>query len=103
MTIACATREIVTQSYSPPGVGRLLDDPTVTRIAEAYDRTPAQVPIRWNLQCGNAVISRSRNPERVAANLDVFDFELADNDMDVLNGLHDGARVLHDPLTFLGT
>lgn len=98
-----ADRDIVTQSYSPLGVGRLLDDPAVTALAAAHDRTPAQILIRWNLQCGNAVISRSGNPERVAANLDVFDFELSEADMAVLDGLHDGTRVLHDPMTFLGT
>lgn len=100
---ANANREIVTQSYSPLGVGRLLDDPAVTALASAHGRTPAQILIRWNLQCGNAVISRSGNPERVAANLDVFEFELSEADMATLDSLHDGTRVLHDPMTFLGT
>lgn len=98
-----ADRDIVTQSYSPLGVGRLLDDPAVTALAATHGRTPAQILIRWNLQCGNAVISRSGNPDRVAANLDVFDFELSEADMATLDGLHDGTRVLHDPMTFLGT
>ncbi|WP_409427969.1 aldo/keto reductase [Mycobacterium sp. SMC-11] len=98
-----ANRDIVTQSYSPLGVGRLLDDPAVTALASAHGRTPAQILIRWNLQCGNAVISRSGNPERVAANLDVFEFELSEADMATLDSLHDGTRVLHDPMTFLGT
>ncbi len=84
-------------------MGRLLDEPAVTALAERYRRTPAQILIRWNLQCGNAVISRSSDPDRVAANLDVFDFELAEADMTALDALHDGTRVLHDPLTFLGT
>lgn len=98
-----ANRDIVTQSYSPLGVGSLLDDPAVTALASAHGRTPAQILIRWNLQCGNAVISRSGNPERVAANLDVFEFELSEADMATLDSLHDGTRVLHDPMTFLGT
>lgn len=98
-----ANRDIVTQSYSPLGVGRLLDDPAVTALASAHGRTPAQILIRWNLQCGNAVVSRSGNPERVAANLDVFEFELSEADMATLDSLHDGTRVLHDPMTFLGT
>ena len=100
---ANANRDIVTQSCSPLGVGRLLDDPAVTALATAHGRTPAQILIRWNLQSGNAVISRSGNPERVAANLDVFAFELSESDMATLDGLHDGTRVLHDPMTFLGT
>lgn len=100
---ANAEHDIITQSYSPLGVGRLIDDPTVTSIAAEYGRTPAQVLIRWNLQHDNTVISRSSNPQRAAQNLDVFDFELADEHMDALNGLHDGTRVLHDPHTFTGT
>ncbi|GFG73072.1 aldo/keto reductase [Mycobacterium botniense] len=100
---ANAERGIVTQSYSPLGVGRLLDHPTVTSVAAEYDRTPAQVLLRWNLQLDNVVVSRSGKPERVVENLDVFDFELAEEHVEKLNSLHDGTRVLHDPLTFTGT
>ncbi|OMC06425.1 2,5-didehydrogluconate reductase A [Mycolicibacter heraklionensis] len=99
---ANAERGIITQAYSPLAVGRLLDHPTVTSIAGEYGKTPAQVLIRWNLQLGNAVVARSAQPERIAANLDVFGFELADEHMESLNGLHDGTRVREDPLTYAG-
>ncbi len=98
-----AEHNIVTQAYSPLAVGRLLDHPTVTAVAGECGRTPAQVLIRWSLQLGNAVIPRSSQPERIASNLDVFDFELSDEHMDVLNGLHDGTRVREDPLTYTGS
>jgi diketogulonate reductase-like aldo/keto reductase len=98
-----AEHDVVTQSYSPLGVGRLIDEPTVTSIAADYGRTPAQVLVRWNLQLNNVVVSRSSKPERVAENLDVFDFALESEHMKALDGLHDGTRVLHDPLTFTGT
>jgi aryl-alcohol dehydrogenase-like predicted oxidoreductase len=62
------------------GVGRLVDEPTVTSIAAEYGRTPAQVLVRWNLQLNNAVVSRSSKPERVAENLDVSDFTLGGQD-----------------------
>jgi len=100
---AHAEHEVVTQAYSPLGVGRLIENPTVTSIAAEYGRTPAQVLVRWNLQLNNVVVSRSSKPERVAENLDVFDFALAPEHMQAIEALHDGTRVLHDPLTFTGT
>ncbi|HXY67207.1 MAG TPA: aldo/keto reductase, partial [Mycobacterium sp.] len=75
---------------------------TVTSVAAEYSRTPAQVLIRWSLQLGNVVIPRSAKPERIANNIDVFDFELAAEHMDALNGLNDGTRVREDPLTYTG-
>ncbi|ASW92044.1 aldo/keto reductase [Mycobacterium marseillense] len=95
--------EVQTQSYSPLGVGKMLEDPIVTSIAAEYGRTPAQVLVRWNLQLDNVVVSRSSKPERVAQNLDVFDFTLEPEHMEAIDGLHDGTRVLHDPMTFMGT
>ncbi|ELP44162.1 hypothetical protein D522_23716 [Mycobacterium avium subsp. paratuberculosis S5] len=98
-----AQHDVTTQSYSPLGVGRLIEEPTVTTIAAEYGRTPAQVLVRWNLQLDNVVVSRSSKPERVAENLDVFDFTLEPEHMEAIEGLHDGTRVLHDPMTFMGT
>jgi 2,5-diketo-D-gluconate reductase A len=99
---ANAAHNVVTEAYSPLAVGRLLDNPTVTSVAAEYSRTPAQVLIRWSLQLGNVVIPRSAKPERIADNLNVFDFELAAEHMDALNGLNDGTRVREDPLTYSG-
>lgn len=93
---------VVTEAYSPLGVGKVLDDATVTSIAAEYDRSPAQVLIRWSIQLGNVVIPRSGNPERIASNFDVFDFELTAEHMEALNGLDDGTRVRPDPLTYTG-
>lgn len=97
-----AQHNIVTEAYSPLGIGRLLENPTVTSIAAEYSRTPAQVLIRWSLQLGNVVIPRSANPERIASNFDIFDFELTAEHMDALNGLNDGTRLREDPLTYTG-
>jgi len=98
-----AEQGIVTEAYSPLGVGRLLDNATVTSIASSYDKTPAQVLIRWSLQLGNVVIPRSSSPERIAENFDVFGFELSESDMAALNGLDDGTRFRPDPDTYTGT
>ncbi|MDD7811987.1 aldo/keto reductase [Mycobacterium sp. CSUR Q5927] len=100
---------IVTEAHSPLGFGerhiivRVIDNPTVKSIGAKHDRSPAQVLIRWSLQLGNVVTPRSSKPHRIAENFDVFDFELSDDDMDVLNGLHNGTRIHHHPMTFVGT
>lgn len=94
---------IVTEAYGPLGVGALLSNPAVTAIAEAHDKTPAQVLIRWSLQLGNIVIPRSASPERIRSNIDVFGFELTEDQMDSLNGLDDGTRFRPDPDTYTGS
>jgi len=98
-----AQHNVVTQSYTPLVLGRLMDNPTVTSVAGEYGRTPAQVLLRWNLQLGNAVVFRSSKPERIASNLDVFDFELAAEHMGAINALNDGTRVREDPETYNGS
>jgi 2,5-diketo-D-gluconate reductase A len=98
-----AQHNVVTQSYTPLVLGRLTDNPTVTSVAGEYGRTPAQVLLRWNLQLGNAVVFRSSKPERIASNLDVFDFELAAEHMGAINALNDGTRVREDPETYNGS
>ncbi|OBC14209.1 2,5-didehydrogluconate reductase A [Mycobacterium sp. 852013-50091_SCH5140682] len=99
---ANAENNVATEAYSPLGVGNLLDNPAITAVAEAHGKTAAQVLIRWNVQLGNIVISRSSNPDRIASNLGVFDFELTDDEMTTINGLDDGTRFRPDPATYTG-
>ena len=94
---------IVTEAYGPLGVGKLLENPTVASVAHAHGKTPAQALIRWSIQLGNVVIPRSANPERIKSNLDVFDFELSEDEMAALNALDDGTRFRPDPETYTGT
>lgn len=75
------------ESWSPLGRGRLLDDPEIGAIAAKHGKTPAQAIIRWHLQQGLVVIPKSANRERLAANFDVFDFELDDADMQAIAAL----------------
>ena len=103
MRKANAQHNVVTQSYTPLALGRLTDNPTVTSVAGEYGKTPAQVLLRWNVQLGNAVIFRSTDAERIASNLDIFDFELAAEHMDAINGLNDGTRLRPDPNTYDGS
>ena len=100
---ANAQHNVVTQSYTPLVLGKLMDNPTVTSVAGEYGKTPAQVLLRWNLQLGNAVVFRSAKAEHIASNLDVFDFELAAEHVDAINALNDGTRLRPDPLSYEGS
>ena len=81
---------IVTESWSPLGAsaGELRKDPTITRIAAAHDKSPTQVVLRWHIQLGLVVIPRSGNPGRIAENIEVFDFELSNEEMTTITGLN---------------
>jgi diketogulonate reductase-like aldo/keto reductase len=96
-----AEHGIVTHAWSPIGGitfyrdgnhGSTLDDPTIGDIASAHGKTAAQVMLRWGLQHGRSVIPKSTKPSRIAENIDVFDFELSDDDMTALDGLDTGRR-----------
>ncbi|MBB1257703.1 aldo/keto reductase [Streptomyces sp. OF8] len=89
---------ITTEAWSPLGQGKdVLADPVIGRIAERYGRTPAQVILRWHLQLGNVVIPKSVTPSRIRENIDVFDFELDEDDMAAVAGLDSGTRLGPDP------
>ena len=91
---------IATEAWSPLGQGSLLEDPIVTTIAERHGKTPAQVLIRWHIQLGNIVIPKSVNPDRIASNFNVFDFELSEADIASIATLDNGTRLGPDPRTF---
>ena len=64
----------------------------IGQIAKAHGRTPAQVMLRWHLQQGRSAIPKSVNPERIASNFDVFDFELSVDELAKINSLDAGVR-----------
>jgi diketogulonate reductase-like aldo/keto reductase len=84
---AAAERDIATEAYSPLGTGRHLTSGPVVRLAERLERTPAQVLLRWGVQRGLVVLPKSVHRERIAENAQIFDFELADDDMSTLDDL----------------
>ncbi|WP_418005970.1 aldo/keto reductase [Mycobacterium sp. PDNC021] len=91
---------IATEAWSPLGQGSMLQDPIITAIAERHGKTPAQVLIRWHIQLGNIVIPKSVNPDRIASNFHVFDFELSEADIASIATLDNGTRLGPDPRTF---
>lgn len=82
-----AAHGIHTESWSPLGSGRLLGDPTIARIAAKHGKSAAQTIIRWHLQQGLIVIPKSVRQDRIAANFDVFDFELDAQDLETIAGM----------------
>ena len=85
----CRERRILIQAYSPLTRGERLD-PTLAEIGSAHGKTPAQVVIRWNIQLGTNPLPKASTREHLQENIDVFDFELSDEEMERLSGLNEG-------------
>ena len=81
---------IVTEAWSPIAQGGVLEDPTITRIAEKAGKTPAQVVLRWHVQRGDIVFPKSVTPSRMEENFDLFDFEIGASDIKEISGLDRG-------------
>ncbi|HEY8373857.1 MAG TPA: aldo/keto reductase [Pseudonocardiaceae bacterium] len=98
-----AEHGIATEAWSPLAQGgEVLRNPVITEIAARHGRTPAQVVLRWHLQLGNVVIPKSVTPSRIRENIDVFGFELSQDDMTAIAGLNTGQRIGPNPETFAG-
>jgi 2,5-diketo-D-gluconate reductase A len=92
---------IVTEAYSPlASGGDVLGDRTVARIADKHAVTPAQAILRWHTQIGNVVIPKSVTPSRIAENLDLFGFELDEEDLAAVAALERDGRVGAHPSEF---
>jgi diketogulonate reductase-like aldo/keto reductase len=100
-----AEHGIVTQAWSPiggitsyrGGEKRSFDDPTLLEIARQHGKSAAQVMLRWHLQQGRCAIPKSTKPARIAENFDVFDFELASEQLAAIDALDTGVRGGPDP------
>jgi 2,5-diketo-D-gluconate reductase A len=95
-----AEHGIATEAWSPLAQGEVLKDDTLVTIAAHHERTVAQVILRWHLQLGNVVIPKSVTPARVRENLDIFDFELSEDDLAAIARLDAGHRTGPDPASF---
>ncbi|OBK15255.1 aldo/keto reductase [Mycobacterium asiaticum] len=81
---------IATEAWSPIAQGKVLDDEVITRIAGKLGKTPAQVVLRWHIQRGDIVFPKSVSPDRVKSNFEIFDFDLADDDVASITELDRG-------------
>lgn len=88
---------ILTQAYSPLGTGTLLDVPALIKMAHQHGKTAAQVAIRWSLQKGYNPLPKSVTTSRIIENIDVFDFELTDEDIKVIESLAGAGPIAANP------
>jgi diketogulonate reductase-like aldo/keto reductase len=89
---------VVIECWYPLGHGNaeLLSNPTITALAEKYDKNAGQIILRFETQDGLVTLPKSSNPVRIASNLDIFDFELTDAEMESMRALDTG-KGTHDP------
>ena len=83
----CQQEGIVVEASSPLGNGQILANEVITAIAEAHQVTPAQVCLRWALQKGAVIITKSTKADRLRSNMDVFGFDLAEEEMKQIDGI----------------
>jgi 2,5-diketo-D-gluconate reductase A len=93
---------IATEAWSPIAQGKVLDEPTIARIAEEAGKTPAQVVLRWHIQRGDIMCPKSVTPSRMKENIELFDFDLGSAGMDAITALDRGedGRIGPNPDTF---
>jgi 2,5-diketo-D-gluconate reductase A len=96
-----ADHGVATEAWSPLAQGELLEEETIATIAAHHEKTVAQTILRWHLQLGNVVIPKSVTPERIRENIELFDFELSEDDMAAIARLDAGRRTGPDPTDFV--
>jgi 2,5-diketo-D-gluconate reductase A len=90
---------VTTEAWRPLGKGGDLADSVLGGIARAHERSPAQIVLRWHMQLGNVTVPKSTHRERMASNIDIFDFALTGEEMGAIAELNRGLRLGGDPDT----
>lgn len=96
----CADHNIALTAWSPLGRGKVLTDESIIEIAQQYNKSAAQVILRWHLQNDVLVIPKSSNPQRIIENAAIFDFELTKEDMNKIDTLNRNERIGQNPDNF---
>lgn len=89
--------DMISEAYSPLGTGNLLAVPELVSLAEKYERSVAQVTLRWSLEKGFLPLPKSITPSRIVENAQLFDFELSDEDMQAIDALQGVAGQAKNP------
>lgn len=96
----CKKHDIQVEAWSPLMHGRIFDEPLLKEIAKKYNKTIAQIVLRWDLQKDVITIPKSSNKERIKSNSEIFDFELSEEDMKAIDSLDRNYRIGADPDNF---
>ncbi len=91
--------DILSEAYSPLGTGKIFKVESLKKIAERYNKSVAQVVLRWSLQHGFLPLPKSVHDDRIKENAQLFDFELSHHDMTLIDALHGEAGLATDPDT----
>lgn len=86
---------ILTEAYSPLGTGKILELPTLMEIAEKYNKSTAQIALRWSLDKGFLPLPKSVTESRIIQNAELFDFDLTAEEINILDGLDEGKLSLN--------
>lgn len=97
----CQQKKIQLQAYTPLVRGMRMNDPKLQSLAQKYGKTPAQIILRWALQHGVSSIPKSANLQRIKENFDIFDFEISQTDMNVIDTFNENLRVVEDPMDLI--
>jgi len=94
----CKKHGIVVEAYSPLTQGIMFDDPKLIEIAKKYNVTPAKVLLRYGLQCGTVTLPKSVHEQRIRDNINIFDFSITPEDMELLHTFNQGFTTGWDPV-----
>ncbi|UII56758.1 aldo/keto reductase [Cytobacillus spongiae] len=96
----CSEQQIQIEAWSPIARGRILDNLTLNELATKYEKSSAQIILRWHLQNDVIIIPKSVTPSRLVENANIFDFELNPKEMEAINRLNVNQRFGADPDDF---
>ena len=96
----CKSKGILLQAWAPIMRGKVSQIAEITEIGERYGKSEVQVVLRWNIQRGIATIPKSVSPGRIKSNAEIFDFELTNDEVSVIDNLDKGQRFGGDPENF---
>lgn len=91
----CQNKGLVLTAYSPLGKGRVIRDHTIKKLAAKYNKTPAQICLRWGLQKGVVVIPKSGSEIHLKENLEIFDWEISERDLKEIDSLNQNKRFVN--------
>ncbi len=93
----CNKHKILLEAYSPLGTGQVFEVEQMQELARKYDKSIAQICLRWSLQCGYLPLPKSVTPSRIEENAQIFDFELSKEDVDMMTNLVGVCGTATDP------